>query len=265
MVWTRLLLDCKLLQMGSEKSWMFLTERKKKKNWDEKNQEAIAKGIQQLDEFDQVAERNTGRKGAREDLQKRIDFLRKSFVIKALIQGAAAVELRVRVEKAPKGSPLFRIPVTIFKPMAVSTRPPIVSFAQMSFLPANVQRRQPSVQRRQPRVQQIQPQRAAKAAQRAAKAAQRAAKAAQRAAKAAPACSEGSPRVQRRQPRVQRRQPSAQRRPPSVQRWQPRQQHSVCSEGSQGTSAGQPTCSEGDSQRAKAAKARALRQPRHER
>ncbi|KAK4839860.1 hypothetical protein QYF36_025562 [Acer negundo] len=38
--------------------------------------------------------------------------------------------------KAPERGPLFRIPVTIIKPMAVLTRPPIVSFAKMSFLSA---------------------------------------------------------------------------------------------------------------------------------
>ncbi|KAK3220701.1 hypothetical protein Dsin_014671 [Dipteronia sinensis] len=36
--------------------------------------------------------------------------------------------------EAPERGPLFRIPVTIIKPMAVLTRPPIVSFAKMLFL-----------------------------------------------------------------------------------------------------------------------------------
>ena len=39
--------------------------------------------------------------------------------------------------KAPERGPLFRIPVTIIKPMAVLTRPPLVSFAKMSFLSGN--------------------------------------------------------------------------------------------------------------------------------
>ncbi|KAH7557647.1 hypothetical protein JRO89_XS11G0196700 [Xanthoceras sorbifolium] len=43
--------------------------------------------------------------------------------------------------KAPERGPLFRIPVTIIKPMAVLTRPPIVSFAQISFLPGHIERR----------------------------------------------------------------------------------------------------------------------------
>ncbi|KAI9162128.1 hypothetical protein LWI28_024106 [Acer negundo] len=43
--------------------------------------------------------------------------------------------------KAPERGPLFRIPVTIIKPMAVLTRPPLVSFAKMSFLPGHIERR----------------------------------------------------------------------------------------------------------------------------
>ncbi|XP_057988709.1 tripeptidyl-peptidase 2 isoform X2 [Hevea brasiliensis] len=43
--------------------------------------------------------------------------------------------------KAPWRGPIFRIPVTITKPMTVNNRPPIVSFARMSFLPGHIERR----------------------------------------------------------------------------------------------------------------------------
>ncbi|KAK3220700.1 hypothetical protein Dsin_014670 [Dipteronia sinensis] len=43
--------------------------------------------------------------------------------------------------KAPERGPLFRIPVTIIKPMTILTRPPLVSFAKMSFLPGHIERR----------------------------------------------------------------------------------------------------------------------------
>lgn len=33
--------------------------------------------------------------------------------------------------------PIFRIPVTITKPMAALSRPPLVSFARMSFMPGH--------------------------------------------------------------------------------------------------------------------------------
>lgn len=37
--------------------------------------------------------------------------------------------------KAPWRGPLFRIPITITKPIAVISRPPLYSFSRMSFLP----------------------------------------------------------------------------------------------------------------------------------
>ncbi|KAG7016869.1 Tripeptidyl-peptidase 2 [Cucurbita argyrosperma subsp. argyrosperma] len=43
--------------------------------------------------------------------------------------------------KAPWRGPLFRIPVTITKPVVVVDRPPIVSFPRMSFLPGHIERR----------------------------------------------------------------------------------------------------------------------------
>ncbi|XP_031281076.1 tripeptidyl-peptidase 2 isoform X1 [Pistacia vera] len=43
--------------------------------------------------------------------------------------------------KAPGRGPIFRIPVTITKPMAVLSRPPLVSFARMSFMPGHIERR----------------------------------------------------------------------------------------------------------------------------
>ncbi|XP_037496420.1 tripeptidyl-peptidase 2 isoform X2 [Jatropha curcas] len=43
--------------------------------------------------------------------------------------------------KAPWRGPIFRIPVTITKPMIVKTRPPLVSFTRMSFLPGHIERR----------------------------------------------------------------------------------------------------------------------------
>lgn len=39
--------------------------------------------------------------------------------------------------KAPWRGPLFRIPVTITKPMAVKSQPPIVSFSKMTFMPGD--------------------------------------------------------------------------------------------------------------------------------
>lgn len=39
--------------------------------------------------------------------------------------------------KAPWRGPLFRIPITITKPMAVKNQPPIVSFSGMTFLPGD--------------------------------------------------------------------------------------------------------------------------------
>ncbi|KAF5731190.1 Tripeptidyl peptidase ii [Tripterygium wilfordii] len=43
--------------------------------------------------------------------------------------------------KAPWRGPLFRVPVTITKAMAVKNRPPVVLFSRMSFLPGHVERR----------------------------------------------------------------------------------------------------------------------------
>ncbi|KAL2995551.1 hypothetical protein AAZX31_10G222000 [Glycine max] len=43
--------------------------------------------------------------------------------------------------KAPWRGPLFRIPITITKPMAVTDRPPQVSFSKMLFQPGHVQRK----------------------------------------------------------------------------------------------------------------------------
>ncbi|XP_075649197.1 tripeptidyl-peptidase 2 isoform X1 [Castanea sativa] len=43
--------------------------------------------------------------------------------------------------KAPWRGPLFRIPVTITKPMAVVSRPPVVSFSRMPFQPGHIERR----------------------------------------------------------------------------------------------------------------------------
>lgn len=40
--------------------------------------------------------------------------------------------------KAPWRGPLFRIPVTITKPMAVVSQPPVVSFSRMPFQPGVV-------------------------------------------------------------------------------------------------------------------------------
>lgn len=39
--------------------------------------------------------------------------------------------------KAPWRGPIFRIPVTITKPMTIKNRPPLVSFARMSFMPGH--------------------------------------------------------------------------------------------------------------------------------
>ncbi|XP_065869545.1 tripeptidyl-peptidase 2 isoform X2 [Euphorbia lathyris] len=43
--------------------------------------------------------------------------------------------------KAPWRGPIFRIPVTITKPMAIKSRPPLVSFTRMSFQPGHIERR----------------------------------------------------------------------------------------------------------------------------
>ncbi|CAN1158776.1 Tripeptidyl-peptidase 2 [Linum perenne] len=43
--------------------------------------------------------------------------------------------------KAPWRGPVFRIPITITKPMTVETRPPQVSFSRMSFVPGHIERR----------------------------------------------------------------------------------------------------------------------------
>ncbi|PON90851.1 Tripeptidyl peptidase [Trema orientale] len=43
--------------------------------------------------------------------------------------------------KAPWRGPLFRIPITITKPMTVTNRPPLVTFSRMSFLPGHIERR----------------------------------------------------------------------------------------------------------------------------
>ncbi|KAL8148295.1 hypothetical protein AgCh_005606 [Apium graveolens] len=54
-------------------------KKERKKKWDEKNQEAVANGVKKLDEFDKkhpnVEDANLRR--VREDLQDRVDFLRK--------------------------------------------------------------------------------------------------------------------------------------------------------------------------------------------
>lgn len=54
-------------------------KRERKKKWDEKNQEEIAKAVKHLDEFDQKHTKveDANLKRAREDLQSRIDILRK--------------------------------------------------------------------------------------------------------------------------------------------------------------------------------------------
>ncbi|KAA8533720.1 hypothetical protein F0562_031237 [Nyssa sinensis] len=43
--------------------------------------------------------------------------------------------------KAPWRGPLFRIPVTITKPMGVKNRPPLISYSGMSFLPGHIERK----------------------------------------------------------------------------------------------------------------------------
>ncbi|WKA07238.1 hypothetical protein VitviT2T_025087 [Vitis vinifera] len=43
--------------------------------------------------------------------------------------------------KAPWRGPLFRIPITITKPMVVKNQPPIVSFSGMTFLPGHIERK----------------------------------------------------------------------------------------------------------------------------
>ncbi|XP_044468114.1 tripeptidyl-peptidase 2-like isoform X2 [Mangifera indica] len=43
--------------------------------------------------------------------------------------------------KAPGRGPIFRIPIIITKPMAVLSRPPLVSFSRMSFMPGHIERR----------------------------------------------------------------------------------------------------------------------------
>uniref|UniRef100_A0A5B6YUZ2 Tripeptidyl-peptidase 2 n=1 Tax=Davidia involucrata TaxID=16924 RepID=A0A5B6YUZ2_DAVIN len=43
--------------------------------------------------------------------------------------------------KAPWRGPLFRIPVTITKPMGVKSRPPLISYPGMSFLPGHIERK----------------------------------------------------------------------------------------------------------------------------
>ncbi|KAL2227071.1 UNVERIFIED_CONTAM: Tripeptidyl-peptidase 2 [Sesamum indicum] len=54
-------------------------KKERKKKWDEKNQEAIAEAVKQLDEFDKKHTKvdDTILKRKREDLQSRVDFLRK--------------------------------------------------------------------------------------------------------------------------------------------------------------------------------------------
>lgn len=54
-------------------------KKERKKRWDEKNQEAIADGVKKLDEFDKrhTKVEDTKLKRIREDLQNRVDFLRK--------------------------------------------------------------------------------------------------------------------------------------------------------------------------------------------
>ncbi|CAJ1977041.1 unnamed protein product [Sphenostylis stenocarpa] len=43
--------------------------------------------------------------------------------------------------KAPWRGPIFRVPITVTKPMAVTDRPPLVSFSNMLFLPGQVERK----------------------------------------------------------------------------------------------------------------------------
>ncbi|KAJ4838420.1 tripeptidyl-peptidase II Tpp2 [Turnera subulata] len=43
--------------------------------------------------------------------------------------------------KAPWRGPIFTVPITITKPMTVKSRPPVVSFPGMSFLPGHIERR----------------------------------------------------------------------------------------------------------------------------
>ncbi|XP_050387526.1 tripeptidyl-peptidase 2, partial [Argentina anserina] len=43
--------------------------------------------------------------------------------------------------KAPWRGPIFRIPITITKPITVISRPPLYSFSRMSFLPGHIERR----------------------------------------------------------------------------------------------------------------------------
>ncbi|THG01089.1 hypothetical protein TEA_016291 [Camellia sinensis var. sinensis] len=54
-------------------------KKERKKKWDEKHQEAIAEAVKCLDEFDKkhVKVEDANLKRAREDLQNKVDFLRK--------------------------------------------------------------------------------------------------------------------------------------------------------------------------------------------
>ncbi|KAF5457840.1 hypothetical protein F2P56_021917 [Juglans regia] len=70
---------CKLVYELFTNTLTSRLKKERKKKWDEKNQEEIAKAVKHLDEFNQKHTKveDANLKKAREDLQKRIDILRK--------------------------------------------------------------------------------------------------------------------------------------------------------------------------------------------
>ncbi|KAH6782852.1 tripeptidyl peptidase ii [Perilla frutescens var. hirtella] len=72
-------IGCKLLYELFTSTLTDRLKKERKKKWDEKNQEAIAEAVKQLDDFDKrhTKVEDTNLKKKREDLQSRVDLLRK--------------------------------------------------------------------------------------------------------------------------------------------------------------------------------------------
>ncbi|PIA53523.1 hypothetical protein AQUCO_00900248v1 [Aquilegia coerulea] len=72
-------IGCKLVYELFTANLTSRLKKERRKKWDEKNQEAIAKAVQHLDEFDQKHKKldDINLKASRGDLQSRVDYLRK--------------------------------------------------------------------------------------------------------------------------------------------------------------------------------------------
>ncbi|XP_069152321.1 tripeptidyl-peptidase 2 isoform X2 [Solanum lycopersicum] len=161
---------CKLVYELFTDTLTSRVKKERKRRWDEKNQEAIAEAVKQLDQFDKwtveiapkfhedannldqlvpfeecIELHSTGEAVVRAPDYLLLTHNGRSFSIVVdptnLSDGLHYYEVYGVDSKAPWRGPLFRIPVTITKPSIVTSRPPLISFQGISFVPGQIEMR----------------------------------------------------------------------------------------------------------------------------